>query len=64
MFEPKKPRAKRKKASGPSGANAQAGILVREAEPGQIEAWRAAAERAKLTVTEWIRRVLDRAATK
>lgn len=58
------PKPKRKKSSGPSGANAQAGILVRESEPGQIDVWRAAAERAQLTVTEWIRKTLDRAARK
>jgi hypothetical protein len=52
----------RKKTSGPSGRNAQPGVLVREAKPGQIERWRAAAERAGVTLSEWIRARLDAAA--
>lgn len=53
---------KRKKASGPSGKNSQAGVILREERPGQIEAWREAAERAGMTLTAWIRQLLDRAA--
>ena len=52
----------RRKASGPSTGNKQRGFILREREPGQIEAWTAAALRAGLTLSEWIRRALDRAA--
>jgi predicted HicB family RNase H-like nuclease len=57
------PKTKPKKVSGPSGANTQAGVLVRESEPGQIDAWRAEAERKKLSLSEWIRRTLNKSIT-
>jgi hypothetical protein len=52
----------RRRRSGPSGKHQQAGVLVREAFAGQIDAWRAAAERAGMTLSDWIRAALDRAA--
>lgn len=51
----------RKKASGPSGKNLQAGYLLREEEPGQLDAWRAEASRQGLGLGAWIRGVLDAA---
>lgn len=60
--QPEKP--PRKKVSGPSGRNTQAGVLIREVEPGQLDSWRAAAERAGMGLTAWVRKMLDAAARK
>jgi hypothetical protein len=52
---------KRVKPSGPSGANRQAQFPIREARPGQIEAWREAATADGRTLVGWIRWTLDNA---
>lgn len=51
----------RKKTSGPSGKHLQAGYLLRESEPGQLDAWRAEASKHGLGLGAWIRSVLDAA---
>lgn len=51
----------RKKVSGPSGKNQQAGYLLREETPGQLDTWRAHAELEGLGLGAWIRRALDAA---
>ncbi len=53
---------KPRRPSGPSGQHARAGVLLREGRDGQLATWTAAAERAGLSLTAWIRAVLDRAA--
>lgn len=57
------PKAKRKRTSGVGGKNLQRGILVREEVLGQLDRWRAAAALAELSLTAWIRRVLERASS-
>ncbi len=56
--------AKRKKPSGPSGANAQRSTLVREGRSNQFDEWREAAEADGRTLVGWIRFVLDGAVAK
>ena len=55
------PKAKKKPPSVrkvPSGGNLQRGVILRASEE-QFELWRAKAERAGLTLSEWARRALD-----
>jgi hypothetical protein len=57
------PKPKKKRVSGVGGKNKQPGFILREDTPGQIDRWRAAAERAGATsFSEWVRRTLDAAA--
>lgn len=59
MTEPKRPPVK---ASGPGGKNKQQAFILREERAGQIDQWKAAAKRAGVTITAWIREKLDDAA--
>jgi hypothetical protein len=59
-----KEQPKRRRVSGPSGANKQPIFGLRAASVEQLEAWKAAAARAGVTLTAWIRDALDRAAQK
>jgi hypothetical protein len=53
-----------KKVSGPSGAHKAKSIIVYQKRPGQFAEWTAAAKRAGLDRSAWIREVLDAQLTK
>lgn len=52
-----------KKAAEPKAWNNKfEGVLVREKESGQLETWKAAAEKAGMKFSDWARAALDKVA--